>query len=144
MDAIQFQNWLSDLGRKFPVVREWLRSITPSADQDALLDAWEQAMSSLELDDCLIVNRLMLSGELDPPGDWPAQWQGLPARMRRHVSGLVSDRSAPGPMSERDRLEHQRNLFVRDRVKAGLPRDRINAQLVAAGFEGIALVEGAT
>jgi hypothetical protein len=143
MDSIEHQTWLSDVGRKFPAVRQWIREITPEADHHALLDAWETAMRDLRLDDCLAVNLKMLSGELDGPGDWPAQWQGLPARVRRHVRTMRDEAAGIFPMSDSDKREDLRNLLVRTRRQAGVPIEQINAELARAGFEPVATLKDA-
>lgn len=142
MDAIGFQTWLSDFGRKFPAVREWLR-VMARGDQDALLDSWELALGDVGLDDCLEANQRMVSGELEPPGEWPAQWQGIPARLRRHAVFLAANRWTDSPRKQSDEKETLRNLLVRAREKAGVPRAEINRELLAAGFEAIAVPSAA-
>lgn len=139
MNSADWHAWIADVGRKFPALREWVRGIKPEADYVALLDSWEAAMADLALDECLEVNRLMISGELDGPGEWPAQWQGLPARMRRHVKTLRDQEAGHMPTTENDRREHERNLLARDRFKNGVPRELIDAELRSKGFDGIAL-----
>jgi hypothetical protein len=144
MESIEFQTWLSDLGRTFPAVREWLRSIKPEADCDALLDAWERALKNCTLDDCLAVNAGMLAGELDGPGEWPAQWQLLPAKIRRHASTLRWRREAEtSELSVKEKYEDTRNLLVRTRRQAGIPDEQINVELVRAGYEPVAIMKKA-
>jgi hypothetical protein len=140
VDGMEFQRWLSDFGIKFPAVRQWLRDM-PDEAQDGLLDSWERALSGLQLDDCLEANQRMLCGELDPPGESAAHWQSIPAKLRRSVMTVVAERWGPGVVSQRDEREQLRNLFVLDREKAGMTREEINRELVAAGFEGIAVNE---
>lgn len=137
MHSINWHSWLADVGQKFPAIREWVRGITPEADYNALLDAWEKAMHDLDLQDCLEANARMLSGELDGPGDFPSHWQSLPARMRRHVRAIRDERAGMIPMSVRDKQEHLRTVLIRSRRKAGIPLEKINAELVAAGFDGL-------
>jgi hypothetical protein len=140
VDAIGFQTWLSDFNCKFPGVRDWLRSIG-DGDTDALLDGWERALLSVELTDALEATQRMLAGEFDGPGDRQSQWQCIPARVRHAAMEIVAERWAPGIVSQRDELEQLRNLFVLDREKAGMTREQINRELVAAGFEPIAVAE---
>lgn len=137
MDSIAFQTWLNDFGSKFPAIREWFRAMKP-AEQDALFNSWQQAMEGLDAEDCLEANLLMLCGELEGPGDWPAHWQGVPRLLRSNVAEVRALHAEPGAISERDEYEHKRNLFVRDREKGGMPREQIDRELVAAGYEGIA------
>lgn len=139
MDSAEWHVWSADLGRKFPAIRDWVRGITPEADYVALIDSWEAAMVDLPLDDCLKVNRLMLSGELDGPGDWPAQWQGLPARIRRHVKTIRDADSGPLPMSDAEQVEHERILLVRNRRKHGIAAEAIDAELRSQGYDGIVI-----
>ena len=137
MDSIDHQRWLSDVGRKFPALREWIRGITPEADYNALLDAWENVMADLPFEACLTVNRLMLGGELDGPGEWPAQWQTLPARMRRHVKTLRDQEAGHLPLSGPQQIEHERTLLARTLRKNGAPPEAIDTELRTKGFEGI-------
>lgn len=144
MNSIDHQRWLSDVGRKFPALRDWIRGITPESDYNALLDAWERAMCDLSIDDCLAVNAAMLAGELDGPGNGPPQWQMLPARMRRHAETRRWRREAEtGERSVKDKAEHLRTLLIHARRKANVPLAQINQELARAGFERIATLRNA-
>jgi hypothetical protein len=138
MDSIAFQTWLSDFGRKFPAIRNWWRAIDPRDDQDALMDAWQQAVEGLDVEDCLEVNRRILSGELDGPGTHESHWQYVPACIRKNVAILKDRRASDSARRQWEQREETRNLLVRDRLKLGRSREEINRELVAAGYEPIA------
>jgi len=138
MDVIDFHRWLNDLSRKFPATRAWLREIEPAADRDALIDSWQLALRDCELAACLAANQRMVSGELEGPGLWPANWQGLAALVRRYAIAIAAEEADESPRTQRDNREHRRTVLVRQRLKEGAPRERISAELVAAGYEGIA------
>ena len=137
MNSVDWHAWIADVGRKFPALRDWVRSIKPEADYVALLDSWESAMADLPLDACLTVNRLMLGGELDGPGEWPAQWQTLPARMRRHVKTLRDQDAGHLPLSGPQQIEHERTLLARSLRKKGTPPEVIDTELRTKSFDGI-------
>lgn len=91
MNADEFDLWTADLGKKFPAIGFWLEKL-PHAGE--LLADWGDALAAADLNDCLEVNRRMLSGDDDGPGKFPSDWQTLPASIRRLADAVRLRREA--------------------------------------------------
>lgn len=82
MNAMQFDDWYADVCRKFPALRGWLMQMGEGPAGE-LLAEWCEVLSVCELQDLLVVNKRMLAGDDEGPGQFQTQWQELPAKVRR-------------------------------------------------------------
>lgn len=120
MTSDEFDLWADDLGRKFPAIAKWFREM--DAGLVALLAEWAEALEDVSGADALVVNRRMLSGSDPGPGNFPSDWQGLPAHVRAMAEGVKarryeaeSARSEPdlsGPRHKCDQCRDRGTVFI--------------------------------
>lgn len=94
MTKDEFNQWKADLFSRFPAIGQWVRGLGTEESVRGLLGAWMEALVDRDLADCLTVNKLLSVGEHSGPGQFPSDWQILPARVRRLAGELHYDRES--------------------------------------------------
>jgi hypothetical protein len=104
MTPTEFAEWNADLGRKFPAIRAWQLGV---GNAEGLLSDWREVLAEVCLDDALAVNKRMLAGDDQAPGNFASDWQLLPSHVRRLAVAARIRRDIPHQRDEPDWREQR-------------------------------------
>lgn len=106
MNKSEFNHWWSDYSRRFPDTGRWMAELDGS-----VLAYWQEALSRVELADCLEVSRRIMSGDLEAIKAYDRE--NIPAIIRSHVANLKAEQSAKDGEARAAQLsEYEREKYL--------------------------------
>lgn len=106
MNRTEFNQWWADYSRRFPDTGRWVADL-----EGSVLVDWLDALSDIEVDDAMDVNRKLMAGDLVPIQAY--QREQTPAIIRRHTLDAKREAlAARNALSENSAATRDRERFA--------------------------------